>query len=82
MLRRTPWRQHAKLVVVTPDGLPLTQPESQLLPTLSKLSVQTLADFSRRLLPGHQIGQEVRGALTLVWKWLWTGAAQLPGAAS
>lgn len=60
MLRRTPWRQHAKLVVVTPDGLPLTQPESQLLPTLSKLSVQSLADFSRRLLPGHQIGQEVR----------------------
>lgn len=65
MLRRTPWRQHSKLVVVTPDGLPLTQPESQLLPTLSKLSVQSLADFSRRLLPGHQIGQEVRSQTCL-----------------
>lgn len=51
--------------MVTPDGLPLTQPEAQLLPSLSGLSVQTLADFSRRLLPGYQPGQEVghgRGA--------------------
>ena len=59
LLRRTPWRQHIKLVVVTPEGLPMTQPEAQLLPTLSRLSVQSFADFSRRLLPGHQIGQEV-----------------------
>lgn len=59
LLRRTPWRHHAKLVVVSPEGLPLTQPEAQLLPPLSRLSVQTLADFSRRLLPGFQAGQEV-----------------------
>ena len=61
LLRRTPWRRHAKLVVVTPDGLPLTQPEAQLLPTLSTLSVQSLADFSRRLLPGYRPGEEVSG---------------------
>ena len=59
LMRRTPWRQHMKLVVVTPEGLPMTQPEAQLLPVLSRLSVQTFADFSRRLLPGHKIGQEV-----------------------
>lgn len=46
---------------MTPDGLPLTQPEASLLPTLSQLSVQSLADFSRRLLPGYQPGQEVGG---------------------
>ncbi|KAL4451870.1 hypothetical protein ABPG75_007532 [Micractinium tetrahymenae] len=49
MLRRTPWRAHAKLVSVTPEGLPLTQPEAALLPLLSPLSVQTMADFSSRL---------------------------------
>jgi hypothetical protein len=52
LLRRTHWRSHAKLVMVTPEGLPLTQPEAQLLPPLSSLSVQTLADFSARLPPG------------------------------
>lgn len=44
----------------------MTQPEAQLLPTLSRLSVQSLADFSRRLLPGYQIGQEVRGRRQLL----------------
>lgn len=52
LLRRTPWRGHTKLVMVTPEGLPLTQPEAQLLPPLSRLSVQSLADFSARLPPG------------------------------
>lgn len=49
LLRRTPWHRHAKLVMVTPEGLRLTQPESQLLPPLSGLSVQSMADFSRRI---------------------------------
>ena len=53
LLRRTPWRAHARLVAFTPDGLALTQPEAQLLPVLSNLSVTSWADFSRRLPPGY-----------------------------
>lgn len=59
LLRRTPWRHHSKLVMVTPDGLPLTMPEAALLPPLSRLSVQSMADFSRRLPPGLRLGQQV-----------------------
>ena len=40
-------------VAFTPDGLALTQPEAQLLPVLSNMSVPSWADFSRRLPPGY-----------------------------
>lgn len=81
LLRRTPWRHHAKLVVVTPEGLPLTQPESQLLPPLIRLSVQTLADFSRRLPAGFQPGQQVseawvQGSVCLDAAGLWRRRAE------
>ncbi len=59
LLRRTSWRQHIKLVMVTPDGLPLTTAEAALLPPLSGMSVQSMADFSRRLPPGMKQGQQV-----------------------
>lgn len=66
MLRRTPWRAHAKLVSVTPEGLPLTQPEAALLPMLSPLSVQTMAEFSSRLPWGYR--PEV-GLATVLQPW-------------
>ncbi|KAL4437120.1 hypothetical protein ABPG75_004259 [Micractinium tetrahymenae] len=53
LLRRTPWRAHARLVAFTPNGLALTQPEAQLLPALFNMSVLSWADFSRRLPPGY-----------------------------
>lgn len=64
VLRRTSWRAHAKLVSVTPEGLPLTQPEAALLPLLSPLSVQTMAEFSSRLPGGYR--PEVRWASVLL----------------
>ena len=54
LLRRTPWRQHAKLVVVTPEGIALTGAEAALLPPLSGLSVQSMADASARLAQGYR----------------------------
>lgn len=36
LLRRTPWRQRAKLVAVTPDGLALSPPLASLLPVRKK----------------------------------------------
>lgn len=57
-LRLTPWREHVKLVVVTPQGLAPTQPQAGLLPPLSNLSVQSMADFSRRLPAAEQLGQQ------------------------
>lgn len=52
MLRRLPWWQSVKPVVVTPEGLAMTPVEAGLLPALNPgLSLQSLADFSRRLLP-------------------------------
>ncbi|KAL4424793.1 hypothetical protein ABPG77_000833 [Micractinium sp. CCAP 211/92] len=53
LLRRTPWRAHARVVAFTPDGLAMTQPEAQLLPVLSNMSVVSWADFSRRLPPDY-----------------------------
>jgi hypothetical protein len=49
-------------VVITPDGLALTGPEAALLPPLSALSVQSMADFSRRLPPRLHPGQQVDAA--------------------
>jgi hypothetical protein len=48
-------------VVVTPEGLAMTPPEAQLLPPVTQLSVQTWADFSRRLPPEYDpLAQGVR----------------------
>ena len=52
MLRQLPWWRSVKPVVVTPEGLALTPMEAGLLPALNPgLSLQSPADFSRRLLP-------------------------------
>ncbi|PSC75686.1 LRR repeats and ubiquitin-like domain-containing protein isoform A [Micractinium conductrix] len=60
LLRRTPWRQRAKLVAVTPDGLALSPPLASLLPALSNLSVQSWADFSRRLPPDYNAATDTQ----------------------
>ncbi len=49
----TPWRDHIKLVVQTPEGLRSFEPMQLLLETLTNISVETVADFSTRLPPGY-----------------------------
>ncbi|KAL4435209.1 hypothetical protein ABPG77_001891 [Micractinium sp. CCAP 211/92] len=61
MARRTPWRDHLKPIALTPDGLGLSHPERQLLPALAPLALQSLADASARLPPGHPPGSLLFG---------------------
>ena len=49
LLGQTPWRAHAKLVLLTPEGLGLPGFVGPLLAPLTNLSVLSLADFSARL---------------------------------
>lgn len=57
-LDATPWRDHAKLVVVTPDGLALGASLATLLGALTNMSVQSWADFSARLPDEGAAGQQ------------------------
>lgn len=63
MARRTPWQQHLKPVMLTPDGIALTSIEAGVLPALGPLSLQSFADFSARLPPGTAPGVQFGGSV-------------------
>ncbi|KAL4439890.1 hypothetical protein ABPG75_002891 [Micractinium tetrahymenae] len=69
-LRRTPWWPHAKLVVLTPDGLGMQPFDYELYQSLSNHTVETWADFSSRLGPAAAAAPPVRPA--------WPGGPALP----
>lgn len=64
LLARAPWARHAKLAMVTPEGLAMPAHLPGLLAPLTNLSVETLADFSARgwLPPPQARGVAGRGA--------------------
>ena len=48
-LRQTPWREHLKLVILTPDGLGMPTFAYQLYQPLTNFTLETWADFTTRL---------------------------------
>lgn len=63
-MQATPWRDHAKLVVVTAEGLRMPDWNADMLQPLLNLKVETLADFSSRL-PAQQVRRPQYWALAL-----------------
>jgi hypothetical protein len=50
-LRQTPWREHLKLVILTPHGLGMSTFDYQLYQPLTSFKLETWADFTSRLRP-------------------------------
>ncbi|KAI3428185.1 hypothetical protein D9Q98_006565 [Chlorella vulgaris] len=59
-LKETAWEQHAKVVLMTGGGLPISAMNLALWQPLSNMSVDSMADFSVRL-PDEQIGRRPPG---------------------